>query len=247
MKNLVAVLFGEQIPLIPTTLIAMDMEHTLQALLEGHFTALQKKTTLIAVKVLNCQGSGSYAGVISGVQWVATSAGNRKRPSVANMSLGGGFNQAMNDAVDAAVAAGVVFVVAGGNDNADACNYSPASARAVVTAGATALQANGNLQVDGRSYFSNFGTCINIFAPGSAIKSAYIRSNTDTASLSGTSMASPHVCGSAALYLQTHPAAKAPEVLQFLEATSGKGLILMECAKPGCDNSPNYMLHSDCA
>jgi len=145
--------------------------------------------TLIGVRVLNCQGSGSYAGVIAGIDYVAATATG---PSVANMSLGGGFSSAVNDAVNQAVADGVVFAVSSGNSNANACNYSPASA-------ASAITVNSSTSSDARSSFSNYGTCTDIFAPGSSITSTIMGGGTQ--SWSGTSMASPHVAGVAALIL----------------------------------------------
>ena len=152
--------------------------------------------TLIGVRVLNCQGSGSYGGVIAGIDYVAAkakeTATNGGGPSVANMSLGGGFSSSVNDAVNNAVADGVVFAVSSGNSNADACGYSPASA-------ASAITVNSSTSSDARSSFSNYGTCTDIFAPGSSIRSTIMGGGTQ--SWSGTSMASPHVAGVAALIL----------------------------------------------
>jgi aqualysin 1 len=147
-----------------------------------------------AVRVLNCSGSGSNSGVIAGVDWVRT---NHIKPAVANMSLGGGFSGALNTAVNNAVNAGVVFAVAAGNSNANACNFSPASAANAISVGSTTSS-------DGRSSFSNFGSCVDIFAPGSGITSAWWNSATATRTISGTSMASPHVAGAAALWMSYH-------------------------------------------
>merc|ERR1719412_1186464 len=137
-------------------------------------------------------GSGSWSWSYSALDWLAT---GRVRPAVASMSLGGsGTNQAMKDAVDAAVAAGVTVVVAAGNDNTDACGFSPAFVPSAVTVGST----DSN---DARSYFSNYGTCVDIWGPGSSVLSAGHTSDSATATYSGTSMACPHVSGAAALIL----------------------------------------------
>jgi aqualysin 1 len=163
----------------------------------GSTYGVAKSVSLRAVRVLNCSGSGSTSGVIAGVNWVAA---NRILPAVANMSLGGGASSALDTAVNNAINAGVTFAVAAGNSNANACNYSPARVAAAITVGSTT-------STDARSSFSNFGTCVDIFAPGSSITSAWSTSNTATNTISGTSMASPHVAGVAALYLQGHTSA----------------------------------------
>jgi subtilisin family serine protease len=151
----------------------------------GATYGVAKRANIIPVKVLNSSGSGSGANVIAGIDWVKQQhQSSSSKRSVANMSLGGGKSSAENEAVNSAVAAGVVFVVAAGNDNANACNYSPASASEALTVGSTT-------QSDARSGFSNFGSCVDIFAPGSGILSASPSSDTATATLSGTSMASP--------------------------------------------------------
>ena len=147
--------------------------------------------TLHPVRVLGCNGSGSTSGVIAGVDWVTA---NHTKPAVANMSLGGGASTALDDAVRAAVSAGVTFAVAAGNSNANACNSSPARVTQALTVGSST-------NTDARSSFSNFGTCVDIFAPGSSITSAWITNDNATNTISGTSMASPHVAGVAALYL----------------------------------------------
>jgi len=147
-----------------------------------------------AVKVLGDLGFGSTDGVIAGVNWVTSQHNANGGPSVANMSLGGGASTALDNACNAAVAAGVHVAVAAGNDNANACNYSPARATAVVCVGSTT-------RTDQKSSFSNHGNCVEIHAPGSDITSAWITSNSSSAVLSGTSMASPHVAGVMAHYL----------------------------------------------
>ena len=153
-----------------------------------------KNVNLVAVKVLTCSGSGTNAGVIAGVDWVRVRCLESGNPCVANMSLGGGVSFALNDAVAAAVDAGIPFAVAAGNENQNACNSSPASEPKAITVGSTT-------NTDARSSFSNYGSCVDIFAPGSDITAAWIGSNDATKTISGTSMASPHVAGIAALYL----------------------------------------------
>lgn len=180
----------------------------------GSRYGVAKGVKLVAVRVLDCAGSGSNSGVIAGVNWVAA---NAVRPAVANMSLGGGVSQALDDAVTAAIGRGVTFGVAGGNDNADACTSSPSRAPAAITVGATT-------NTDARSSFSNYGTCLDIFAPGSNITSDWIGSTTATNTISGTSMATPHVVGAAALVLGANPGYTPAQVATTLtgNATAGK-------------------------
>jgi len=149
--------------------------------------------SIVPVRVLSCAGSGSASGVIAGIDW-ATSNHQTGVPAVANMSLGGGYSQALNAAVRSAVADGITFAVAAGNSSADACGASPASEPSAITVGAT--ESN-----DAMAYYSNWGSCVDVFAPGSGIVSASNASTTGSRSLSGTSMASPHVAGAAALLL----------------------------------------------
>lgn len=161
---------------------------------------LAKKVTIVAVKVLDSGGSGTLAGVAAGIDWVTSDhkardarEGSPAR-SVANLSLGGGASTALDSAVEESVAAGVNYAVAAGNNNYDACGYSPARTPSAITVGATTT-------LDARASFSNYGKCVDIFAPGNAITSAWIGSTTATSSISGTSMAAPHVAGAIALYL----------------------------------------------
>ncbi len=195
----------------------------------GAVYGVAKSVGLVPVRVLNCQGSGTTSGVIAGVDWVRA---NHVDPAVANMSLGGGASSTLDAAVANAVAAGVTFVVAAGNSNANACNYSPARAAAALTVGSTT-------STDARSSFSNFGTCLDLFAPGSSITSAWHTTNTATNTISGTSMASPHVAGVAALYLQGNASASPATVANAItgNATTGKVTI------PGT-GSPNRLLYS---
>src|SRR5678816_4139113 len=168
----------------------------------GSTYGVAKSSLLRGVRVLDCNGSGSTSGVIAGVDWVRV---NRINPAVANMSLGGGISAALDTAVNNLSNSGVTIAVAAGNSNANACNSSPARAANAITVGSTTT-------TDARSSFSNFGTCLDLFAPGSGILSAYFSSNTATATLSGTSMASPHVAGVAALYKQVNPSASSTTV-----------------------------------
>ena len=144
------------------------------------------KCKLCAVKVLSGSGSGSTAGVIAGVNHVAAQCRVLGGLCVANMSLGGGKSSALNTAVNAAVSAGVVMVVAAGNSNKDACSFSPASATSAITVGST-----NNIDTDARSSFSNYGNCVDVYAPGSRITSAWKGGTAATNTISGTSMASP--------------------------------------------------------
>ena len=154
---------------------------------------------LYSVRVLDNSGSGTYSGVIAGIDWVAANAGTI---DVANMSLGGGYSQAVNDAVDAAVSAGIVFVVAAGNDNTNACTKSPASALSAITVSALDDRDGTLDSTDSFASFSNSGSCVDMIAPGVLIESTWKGGGYNT--ISGTSMASPHVAGAAALYIANH-------------------------------------------
>ena len=157
----------------------------------GTTYGIAKAATVYGVRVLGCSGSGPTSAIIAGIDWVAE---NASMPAVANMSLGGGASTALDDAVRNAVAAGVVMVVAAGNDDADACGGSPGRVDEAITVGSTTVN-------DDRSSFSNLGSCVDIFAPGSDITSAWHDGDAQTNTISGTSMASPHVAGAAALLL----------------------------------------------
>ncbi len=195
----------------------------------GSTYGVAKGVTLKAVRVLNCSGSGTNSGVIAGVNWVAShhAAG---APAVANMSLGGSVSSALDTAVNNAINDGVTFAVAAGNSNRNACNYSPARVAAAITVGATTSS-------DARASYSNYGSCLDLFAPGSSITSAWYTSASATNTISGTSMATPHVAGVAALYLQGSPSASPATVRDAIvnNATTGKVI------NPG-SKSPNRLL-----
>jgi aqualysin 1 len=188
-----------------------------------------KAVRLFAVRVLNCAGSGTDAQVIAGIDWVTA---NHVKPAVANMSLGGGPSVALDNATTNSIAAGVSYAVAAGNEAQNACNVSPARVPNAMTVGATTI-------TDARSSFSNFGTCLDLFAPGTNITSLWRTSDTATATISGTSMASPHVAGVAALYLQVNPTATPLQVRDAIVNAA----TLNKVTNPGT-GSPNRLLYS---
>ena len=169
----------------------------------GATYGVAKNVTLHAVRVLDCQGSGTYAQIIDGINWVTN---NFIAPAVANMSLGGSASQSVDDAIDNSVQAGVFYAVAAGNNYAaNACNYSPAGADEAFTVAASDSS-------DARASFSNIGPCVDIYAPGASITSASNSCDTCTTTMSGTSMASPHVCGAGALIRDEFPAYNVDQV-----------------------------------
>lgn len=196
--------------------------------LGGTMYGVAKGVTLYAVRVLGCDGSGSTSDVIAGIDWVT---GHRVLPAVANMSVGGGLSAAMNDAVQRSIDAGVTYVVAASNNVADACGYSPASAPQALTVAATNRR-------DGQAWFSNWGPCVDVYAPGDSVVSLGITSDVAVAIKSGTSMASPHAAGAAALYLETHPAATPAEVTQAIVSGATAGRVVNAGA-----GSPNLLLY----
>src|SRR6266540_3932607 len=195
----------------------------------GSTYGVAKAVHLVAVRVLDCNGSGTTSGVIAGVDWVTT---HHVSPAVANMSLGGGASTSLDNAVANSIASGVTYAIAAGNSNASACNSSPARLGAAITVGATT-------STDARSSFSNYGTCLDLFAPGSSITSSWNTSDTATNTISGTSMATPHVAGVAALYLQSNPAAAPATVRDAIVASATTGVV----TNPGT-GSPNRLLYS---
>jgi hypothetical protein len=183
----------------------------------GSTFGFANQATIVPVRVLDCYGSGSTSGVIGGINWMINHhvAG---QPAVANLSLGGAYDYATNDAIERAVADGITVVVAAGNESTDSCTKSPASAPNAITVGATASD-------DSRAFYSNFGACIDIFAPGSSIISAGISSTTATAQMSGTSMASPHVAGVAAIILGNAKGLSPAQVDARLTADASVGIV----------------------
>jgi subtilisin family serine protease len=209
-----------------------------------------KNVRLISVKVLNCAGSGSNAGVIAGVDWSARdfAARGTSARGVANMSLGGARSTASNQAVENAVAAGLQFAIAAGNSNTDACNSSPASATTSVTVAATALVGSGSGQIDQRSSFSNYGPCVHIYAPGSTITAAWIGSTTAQNTISGTSMASPHVCGVLAL-IAGNAASRltSAQLKSQVLSQSTANVVTQNCGSNSiCNSTPNRFVYNGC-
>eukprot|EP01103_Thecamoeba_quadrilineata_P012419 TRINITY_DN319_c0_g1_i12.p1 TRINITY_DN319_c0_g1~~TRINITY_DN319_c0_g1_i12.p1 ORF type:complete len:400 (-),score=22.96 TRINITY_DN319_c0_g1_i12:40-1239(-) len=211
---------------------------------------IAKNVTLIAVKVLGCDGSGTTAGVIQGVNWAASTYQSRKKPAVSNMSLGGAKSATLAQAVKNAISLGLQFAIAAGNDDSDACTGSPSNVVEAVVVGATTYNTNGDDDYyDVRAYFSNYGTCLDVFAPGQAILSTWIGpSNNETKSISGTSMAAPHACGVMALYLGEYPDASPSELESWLADKADSGILDLVCAayETVCQKSPNKILYSPC-
>ena len=181
----------------------------------GTSNGLAKQARLIGVRVLDCNGSGATSGVIAGLDWVAANH-QAGRPAVANMSLGGGASTALDAAVQRVIADGVSMAVAAGNENADACGTSPARVPDALTVAASDRN-------DARASFSNRGTCVDLFAPGVDITSTWLANGSNT--ISGTSMASPHVAAAAVLYLSTHPGASPSAVSTAIVGAATKGKI----------------------
>lgn len=199
----------------------------------GAVYGVAKKANIIAVKVLSDDGAGSTSKLISGIEWTiahALSSGGGPNKSVVNMSLGGGFSNAVNRAVEIATAHGLTFVVAAGNYGNDARNYSPASSPDAITVGATQ-------QGDGRASYSNYGSVVDVFAPGSQIVSTWYTSDSAVHTLSGTSMASPHVAGLAAYLIAQEGLSGPVQVTRRIKELAQRGVV--GGAGPG---SPNVLV-----
>ncbi len=189
-----------------------------------------KNATLHNVRVLGCDGSSTGSSILTGMDWVSA---NRIQPAVVNMSLGGGYSSTFNTVIGNAVNQGITYVVSAGNDNNDACDKSPASAPEAITVGSTTV-------ADNRSSFSNYGVCVDIFAPGSQILSSWNTSDTATQFLQGTSMAAPHVTGVIARFLETNPTASPTLIANSVINSATNGVI--SDAGPG---SPNRLLFAN--
>ncbi|MBD0422879.1 S8 family peptidase [Streptomyces sp. TRM S81-3] len=194
----------------------------------GTAHGVAKKAKIVGVRVLNNSGSGTTAQVVAGIDWVAR---NAVKPAVANMSLGGGADSALDTAVRNAIASGVTFAVAAGNESTNASTKSPARVTEAITVGATTSS-------DARASYSNYGSVLDLFAPGSSITSAWNTGDSATNTISGTSMASPHVAGAAALYLADNPTATPAQVSSALTTAATSGVV----SNPGT-GSPNRLLY----
>ncbi|MFP1626810.1 S8 family peptidase [Streptomyces sp. 5K101] len=194
----------------------------------GSSYGVAKKAKIVGVRVLDNSGSGTTEQVVAGIDWVTQ---NAVKPAVANMSLGGGIDTALDTAVRNSIASGITYAVAAGNDGSNASNYSPARVTEAITVGSTT-------STDYRSSFSNYGSVLDIFAPGSSIKSAWNSSDTATNTISGTSMATPHVAGAAAVYLADNPTATPAQVSSALTTAATSGVV----GNPGT-GSPNRLLY----
>lgn len=198
------------------------------ATVAGNSYGVAKKARIVGVRVLNNSGSGTTAQVVAGIDWVAR---NAVKPAVANMSLGGGADTSIDTAVRNAIKAGVTFAVAAGNESTNASTKSPARVTEAITVGATT-------STDAKASYSNYGTVLDLFAPGSSITSAWGTGDTATNTISGTSMATPHVAGAAAVYLAGHTSATPAQVSSALVAGASTGVV----TSPG-SGSPNRLLN----
>jgi len=201
---------------------------------------------------LGCGGGGTIASVVGGIEWTASEASSRGKPSLANMSLGGGKSAILDGAVAAAVRAGITFAVAAGNSNGDACFFSPAAEPLAITVAATTIvqEPNGE-EKDLRSTFSNYGQCVDIAAPGELIKAAWIDRagsppNNSYNTISGTSMASPHAAGAISIMLSANPKLSPADVEKHLLGASTNGVIDLNCRNTACEATPNKLLYTNC-
>jgi subtilisin family serine protease len=195
----------------------------------GKTYGVAKQAKIVSVRVLDCNGSGSYSAIIAGVDWVTK---NAVKPAVANMSLGGSASATLDTAVKNSIASGITYAVAAGNENKDACTVSPARQPDAITVGATDVN-------DARAPFSNHGPCLDVFAPGSAVLSATKGGDTSSGTMSGTSMATPHVAGVAALYLAANPAWTPADVRAAMVTDSTAGRVTGRAA-----GSPDTLLYT---
>ncbi|QQD18372.1 S8 family serine peptidase [Spongiibacter nanhainus] len=212
----------------------------------GQQWGVAKSATVYPVRVMGCGGSGSTSGVIAGIDWMIA---NHQKPAVANLSIGGWSSDALDNAVQSAIDAGITMVLAAGNNSADACNESPSRVADGITVGASTID-------DSRASFSNRGACVDLFAPGANIRSAGYRSDTATADMSGTSMAAPHAAGAAALVLEEDPGASPAQVADRLLAaavsnrlsniSSSPNKLLQAPQNSGIDRAPTPRLTVNC-
>ena len=197
----------------------------------GRTVGVAPRATVYPVRVMDCTGYGEASAVVAGVNWVIE---NHIAPAVLNMSIGRDHSDVLDAAVEAAVAAGITVVTSAGNENIDACHQSPASAPSALTVGASD-------RYDQRTTYSNWGACVDLFAPGSSIRSAWATTDTSYSLREGTSMASPHVAGAAAVFLEGHPLAKPADVASAMIEQGTKGVVTWIPAGSG---TPNLLLYT---
>jgi subtilisin family serine protease len=195
----------------------------------GGTYGVAKGATLWSVRVLDCSGSGATSGVIAGVDWVTR---NARRPAVANMSMGGSLSPTLSAAVQNSIAAGITYAVSAGNSAVDACGQSPANVGAALTV------ASVN-NTDTQTSWSNYGSCVDLYAPGNSVRTSSMTTDTSVTSVSGTSISSPLVAGAAALYLESHPAAAPSEVVSVITASATVGRVQLLGT-----GSPNRLLYT---
>lgn len=202
---------------------------SMASLAAGKKLGIAKQAKLVSVRVLDCQGSGATSGVIAGIDWITA---NAIKPAVANVSLGGPLNAALTQAVTNSINSGVVYGISAGASATDACQFSPGNAPGALTVASSDMQ-------DRRASFTNIGTCLDLFAPGVSIRTAWRTSNNATLTLSGTSLSAAIVSGAAAIYLQAHPTATPPTVNGAIIALATQGVLTNVGA-----GSPNLLLYT---